>query len=66
MEVGAMAWISVMHKRWMKEGEYRSACDALEEEFTLAKAVRKPASRRLDASRIGPKDGDDAAHGCSA
>lgn len=34
-----MAQISDMHKRWMKEAEYRKAYNALEEEFALAKAV---------------------------
>ncbi|MGH9470189.1 MAG: helix-turn-helix domain-containing protein [Terriglobia bacterium] len=34
-----MARMSQMHKRWMKEAEYRKAYDALEEEFALAKAV---------------------------
>jgi predicted transcriptional regulator len=34
-----MRRISDMHKRWMKEAEYRKAYDALEEEFALAKAV---------------------------
>jgi hypothetical protein len=28
-----MRRISDMHKRWMKEAEYRKAYDALEEEF---------------------------------
>lgn len=31
--------ISEMHKRWLKEPDYRKAYDALEEEFALAKAV---------------------------
>lgn len=31
--------LSVMHKNWMKEPEYRKVYDALEEEFALAKAV---------------------------
>lgn len=31
--------LSVMHKNWMKEPEYRKAYDALKEEFALAKAV---------------------------
>jgi len=34
-----MARISDMHKKWMKDPEYRKAYDALEEEFALAKAV---------------------------
>ena len=34
-----MRRISDVHKTWMKEGEYRKAYDALEEEFVLAKAV---------------------------
>jgi ribosome-binding protein aMBF1 (putative translation factor) len=34
-----MARISDMHKRWMKQPEYRKAYEALEEEFVLASAV---------------------------
>ncbi len=34
-----MGRISDMHKKWMKEAEYRRAYNALEEEFALAKAV---------------------------
>lgn len=34
-----MTRISEMHKKWMKETEYRRAYDALEEEFALAKSV---------------------------
>jgi hypothetical protein len=35
MEVVPMARISDMHKRWMKEPEYRKAYEALEGEFGL-------------------------------
>jgi ribosome-binding protein aMBF1 (putative translation factor) len=35
----AMARISDMHKKWMKEPKYRKAYEALEEEFVLASAV---------------------------
>lgn len=34
-----MARVSEMHKKWMKEPEYRKAYNALEEEFALVKAV---------------------------
>ena len=34
-----MARLSDLHKRWMKEPKYRNAYEALEKEFTLAKAV---------------------------
>ena len=34
-----MARISDMHKKWIKEPEYRKAYDALEGEFALAEAV---------------------------
>ena len=35
----AMARISDMHKRWMKEPKYRKAYDSLEEEFVLTSTV---------------------------
>ena len=35
----AMARISDMHKKWMKEPKYRKAYEALEEEFVMASAV---------------------------
>ena len=35
----AMARISEMHKKWMKEPKYRKAYEALEEKFVLASAV---------------------------
>jgi ribosome-binding protein aMBF1 (putative translation factor) len=35
----AMARISDMHKKWMKEPKYRKAYEALEEELVLASAV---------------------------
>ena len=34
-----MAHITEMHKRWMKEPKYRRAYQALEDEFSVAKAV---------------------------
>ena len=34
-----MARISEMHKKWLKEPNYKKAYDALEEEFVLAGAV---------------------------
>lgn len=34
-----MTHILAMHKKWMREPEYRRAYDALEEEYALAKAV---------------------------
>jgi ribosome-binding protein aMBF1 (putative translation factor) len=41
----AMARISDMHKKWMKEPTYRKAYEALEEEFILAAAVIDARSR---------------------
>ena len=35
----AMARITDLHKKWMKEPKYRKAYEALEEEFALASAV---------------------------
>src|SRR5437867_6661355 len=35
----AMARITDLHKKWMKEPKYRKAYEALEEEFVLASAV---------------------------
>jgi ribosome-binding protein aMBF1 (putative translation factor) len=40
-----MARISDLHKKWMREPEYRKAYDALEEEFALAKAVMDARNR---------------------
>lgn len=34
-----MTRISEMHKRWMKEPKYRKAYHALEDEFSIARAV---------------------------
>jgi transcriptional regulator with XRE-family HTH domain len=34
-----MARITELHKKWMKEPEYRKAYEALEEEFVFASAV---------------------------
>jgi len=34
-----------LHKKWVKNAEYRKEYDALEEEFTLAAAVAKARSR---------------------
>ena len=39
MEVLAMARITDLHKKWMKEPKYKKAYEALEEEFVLASAV---------------------------
>jgi ribosome-binding protein aMBF1 (putative translation factor) len=41
----AMARLSDMHKKWMKEPTYRRAYEALEEEFVLASAVIDARSR---------------------
>jgi ribosome-binding protein aMBF1 (putative translation factor) len=41
----AMARISDMHKKWMKEPTYRRAYEVLEEEFVLASAVIDARSR---------------------
>jgi len=40
-----MAQISVLHKKWMGEPEYRKAYESLEGEFALAKAVMKARNR---------------------
>ena len=34
-----MTRISVLHKEWMKDEEYRKEFEALEEEFALARAI---------------------------
>ncbi len=39
-----MTRIKDLHKRWMKDAEYRREYDALEEEFALAAAVAKARS----------------------
>lgn len=36
-----MIKISTLHKKWMKDPEYRKEYDALEEEFALIEAVAK-------------------------
>jgi ribosome-binding protein aMBF1 (putative translation factor) len=41
----AMARVSDMHKKWMKDPKYRQAHEALEEEFVLASAVVKVRNR---------------------
>jgi len=40
-----MARIAEIHKRWMEEPEYRKAYEALEGEFSLAKAVLEARNR---------------------
>jgi transcriptional regulator with XRE-family HTH domain len=40
-----MTKIKDLHKKWMKDPEYRKEYDALEEEFALAAAVAKARSR---------------------
>lgn len=40
-----MARISAMHKKWIKEREYRKEYDALKGEFRLAKAVIEARNR---------------------
>jgi transcriptional regulator with XRE-family HTH domain len=40
-----MVRIADMHKKWMKEPEYRKAYEALEGEFDLAKAVIEARNR---------------------
>ncbi len=40
-----MTRISDMHKKWMKEARYRTAYEALEEEFALASAVMEVRNR---------------------
>ena len=40
-----MTSLKALHKKWMKNAEYRKEYDALEEEFTLAAAVAKARSR---------------------
>ena len=45
MEIAAMARISDLHKKWLKDRKYRKAYDALEEEFVLASALIDARSR---------------------
>lgn len=40
-----MIKFNTMHKRWMKDPEYRKEYDALEEEFALIAAVAKARAR---------------------
>ena len=40
-----MTRIRDLHKKWMKDADYRKQYDALEEEFTLAAAVAKARMR---------------------
>jgi ribosome-binding protein aMBF1 (putative translation factor) len=40
-----MIKISTLHKKWMKDPEYRKEYDALEEEFALIAAVAKARAR---------------------
>ena len=40
-----MSKIKDLHKKWMKNAEYRKAYDALEEEFALAAEVAKARGR---------------------
>ena len=40
-----MTRINVLHKKWLKDPEYRKAYDALEEEFALAAAIMKARNR---------------------
>jgi ribosome-binding protein aMBF1 (putative translation factor) len=54
----AMARITDLHKKWMKEPKYRKAYEALEEEFALASAVidvrnRAGLSQKELASKMG-------------
>ena len=37
-----MTKISDLHKKWMKDPEYRREYEGLEEEFALASAIIKP------------------------
>lgn len=53
-----MARISEMHRKWVKEADYRKAYDALEEEFALAKAVINARNRAgLTQSELARKMG---------
>jgi transcriptional regulator with XRE-family HTH domain len=40
-----MTRIDVLHKKWLKDREYRKAYDALDEEFALAAAIMKARNR---------------------
>src|ERR1700757_3003261 len=40
-----MTRIDVLHKKWLKDREYRKAYEALEEEFALAAAIVKARNR---------------------
>ncbi|HMK79520.1 MAG TPA: helix-turn-helix transcriptional regulator [Xanthobacteraceae bacterium] len=40
-----MTRIDLLHKKWLKDPEYRKAYEALEEEFALAAAIMKARNR---------------------
>jgi len=40
-----MTRIDVLHKKWLKDREYRKAYEALDEEFALAAAIMKARNR---------------------
>jgi ribosome-binding protein aMBF1 (putative translation factor) len=40
-----MTRIDVLHKKWLKDREYRKAYETLEEEFALAAAIMKARNR---------------------
>jgi phage-related protein/DNA-binding transcriptional regulator YiaG len=42
---GEMTRIDVLHKKWLKDREYRKAYETLEEEFALAAAIMKARNR---------------------
>ena len=40
-----MTRIDILHKKWLKDREYREAYEALDEEFALAAAIMKARNR---------------------
>ena len=58
-----MTKIKDLHRKWMKDPEYRKEYDALEEEFALAAAVAKARTRSgLSQTRTGAAHENHAEH----
>jgi len=58
-----MTKLKNLHKKWMKDPDFRKEYDALEEEFVLMLEVAKARNRfRAQPGRTCPPDEDDAEH----
>ena len=58
-----MTRIKELHKKWIKDPEYRREYEALDEEYTLAAEVAKdPPPLRLEPDRAGAADEDGPEH----